>query len=59
MQIGDRVFAILPDGTKTDVCQIIEGPVARNGAACFKVQHDGYENWYPIAWIKPTIRSVT
>lgn len=56
LKIGDRVFATLPDGSQTEVCEIIAGPVARRGVACFKLQHDGYENWYPADWIKPHIR---
>lgn len=52
LKIGDRVFATLPNGSQTEVCEIIEGPVPKGGVACFKVQHVGFENWYPVKWIK-------
>jgi len=58
LKIGDRVFVSLPEGNRTEVCKIIEGPLAKGGVACFKVQHEGYENWYPVDWMKPHISLV-
>lgn len=58
MKIGDRAVVTLPDGSQTDVCEVIAGPVAREGVACFKMRHVGFENWYPAEWIRPYLSSI-
>ncbi len=58
MKFGDRVIANLPDGLQSDVGEIIDGPIARNGIAAFKVRYSDFENWVPADWLKPFIRAV-
>ena len=59
MNLGDRVVATFPDGTQTDVGEIIEGPVFRNGLAAFKVRYDDFDNWVPADLLKPAIRPLS
>lgn len=57
MKVGDKVIAIFPDNTQSDVGTIVEGPIVRDGAAVFKVRHADFNNWLPAAWLKPYLRA--
>lgn len=62
MKIGQRVIVRYPDPTIPDkICEIIGGPVIRNGAYVWKVRTidgDPLENWAPETWMKPLLRAV-
>ena len=44
MKIGDKVIAIFPDDTQSDVGTIIEGPIFQDGKAVFKVHYADFDN---------------
>jgi hypothetical protein len=55
---GTRVIVRLPDDEAELLGTLIGGPVVKRGMPVWKVQHEDFENWYPIDWLRPAIRPV-
>lgn len=58
MKLGDRVIATFPDGEQSDVGEIIDDSVFRNGKAAFKIRYQDFDNWIPAEWLRPHISAV-
>lgn len=64
MKPGNRVIITFPDdsGLEPAVGNVVERRVLAGKGLVIKVHHDegdeGYDNWYPVKWVNPLLRSV-